>query len=421
MTHRLVKVLRDVRDGFWLQPLVLLVVGVLLSLGLTSLDRWLIETARTTRWLEEASPGGARALLGAAAGALATTLAISMSMTMVTVQLASSQYTPRLIRRFLADGFMQRVLGAFLGTIAFLFMVLRSVRSAEEGASFVPMVSLASAVLLTLVCLALLVVFLHRTMRGMQASTIVAGIGRETTASILATTGSPGHLVAVPSGPTAVVRAEAPGYVQILDDAGIRAAVGALGTAICRDTSPGDFVIPGTPLVTLFGATVVDAQIENKVRECFTLGSERTAPDDLTFGVRQLVDMALKALSPGINDVTTAVMVVNELGVIGRAVARVHPVRDGWVCSNAKEAPPYLTRELCLERYLALAFEEVTHAATVQPRVLDRMLEILGTIASVEPAAEVQEVLYACEQRIRRHVKEPAWCPRVPLAADRET
>lgn len=401
------KLLLDIRDGFWLRPLAMLAGGVAAGLLATRVDQWLIEADLMTSSIGHASPGGARALLSVAAGALATTLAISLSMTMVTVQLGSSQYTPRLVRRFLSDRFTQVVLGAFLGAIAYEFLVLRAIRSPDEGQAFVPMLALSAAVLATLSCLALLVVFLHRTMRGMQASTIIASIGRETVAMIeTATSASLERLTAPLPEPSEIVRSAGAGYIQFIDDASIRSAVPPSSLGARREVSTGDFVLPGTPLVSLFGVGSLPEDTLDAIRGSFSLGSERTPRSDSTFGVRQLVDMALKALSPGINDVTTAVMVVNELGVIAHAVALTGLDDDVWCIDREATAVMYVSRPLSLQRYLALAFGEIVPAAADHPRVIQRIVELLDTIDSVAKGSGLKLVLQACTADLRPKLEE---------------
>lgn len=385
---RLRKRLLDIRNGFWLRPIVMLVTGVIVGVIATNLDHHLFGAGTASPFAGTVSPGGARALLSVAAGALATTLAISLSMTMVTVQLASSQYTPRLLRRFLSDRITQRVLGAFLGTIAYQFMVLRAVRSPDEGDFFVPFLSLGVAVVATLLCLAVLVVFLHRTMRSMQASTIIASIGRETVAMIERLEADALQPLAhALDGPSQTVRADAVGYIQLLDDSAVRSAIGPSRVAIRRDSNPGDFILPGTPLITVFSGPPLPEATLRAVRESFTLGRERTSEADIMFGVRQLVDMALKALSPGINDVTTAVMVVNELGVIAGALARTHLLEDVDRVQVDAQGGMYVSRDLSLESYFELAFGEIVAAASRHPRVHRRILDIIKTLESVEPPA----------------------------------
>lgn len=387
---RAAKLLLDIRNGFWLRPIVMLVTGVAVSVLATHVDQWVIGAGWTSAG--EVSPGGARAVLSVAAGALATALAISLSMTMVTVQLASSQYTPRLLRRFLSDRFTQAVLGSFLATISFQFLVLRAVRSPDEGTFFVPVLSLGVAVLATLACLALLVVFLHRTMRAMQASTIIASVGRETVKMIQDTPTDGLRPLTIPlRGNGQIVRADAAGYVQLLDDSAIRSALATSGGAIRREANPGDFVLSGTPLVTVFDSDVLSEDAIDRVREGFTLGSERTTEADSMFGVRQLVDVALKALSPGINDVTTAVMVINELGVIASAIARTGLIDDVDRVHDDAATGMYITRDLSLERYLELAFVEIIAAGQPQPRIHRRILDVLATVCAVEP--EVQPLV----------------------------
>lgn len=270
---RVAKLVLDIRNGFWIRPLVMLVAGVVLAYLSTHLDHDTIESTAASHL----SPSGARALLSVAAGALVTTLAISLSMTMVTVQLASSQYTPRLLRRFLSDRFTQVVLGSFLATIAFQFVVLRSVRSPDEGTFFVPVLSLGVAAVATIASLALLVVFLHRTMRAMQASTIIAKIGREVVTTIEQLLAAELRPLASPlGGERQIVRADAPGYIALLDDDAIAAALARSSGAIRREANPGDFVLPGTALVAVYGGEPLSKAAIECVRDAFTLGSDRS-------------------------------------------------------------------------------------------------------------------------------------------------
>ncbi len=398
----LAKLVLEVRTGFWFRPLLMLGAGVGLGLLGVALDHWLIASETLSPFGTHASPSGARSLLSVAAGALATTLAISLSMTMVTVQLASSQYTPRLLRRFLGDRFAQGVIGAFLGTIAYLFLVLRAVRSPEEGDPFVPLMSLSAAVLLTLTCLGLLVVFLHRTMRTMQASTIIARVGRETIQMIRALdTTAPASTSPIVGEPICVIRSTSPGYVQLIDDEAIRRRLPEGITLACRNAAPGDFVLVGSPLLSLYGSCDATDEVVTAIRDCFALGTERTAESDLLFGIRQLVDVALKALSPGINDVTTAVMVVNELGAVLQAVASTDLPADGWCVRVDEHGPPYRFRTLDLDTCLELAFGEIEAASEHHPRVRARMVELLSSIRRQATSVDVGRSVGRRELQLR--------------------
>ena len=388
------------RGGFWLRPLVLLAGGVALGFALVELDEWLVATDRTGWLWREATPGGARELLSTAAGALATTLAISLSLTMVTVQLASSQYTPRLLQRFLQERFTQGVVGAFLAAIAFAFVALRAIRSPEDGEAFVPLVSLGVGSVVTLACFALLVVFLHRTLRAMQASTIVAVIGKDTCKRIRQQRRELAPAPARPAGPRARVPSRGPGYVQAIDDDAVRAALGPLAgvTLVWREAGPGSFVLPGEALVTVHGVASLPDDAADAIRDAFVIGSQRTPESDVGFGVRQLVDMGLKALSPGIIDVTTAVMVVNELGVLAHELCE-HGVPDGpWRVLDG-DGPPYAVRVLDLDTYLDLAFGEIVAAAGDHPRVHRRILELLDALEAQHGGA-TSRILERHAQRI---------------------
>jgi uncharacterized membrane protein len=381
---RLLRHAGEIVRGLWLMPLLIALAGVALGIVGPMVDAIPdLHTAMRIGWVRsvfDSSPSGARALLASAAGALATILGVAFSLTLVTLELAAAQYTTRVIARFTDDRVTKIVLGTYIGSVAYLLLVLRAVHD-SDGAEFVPRLSLALGVVLVLACLGLLAYFLNHLGSIVQASTIVATVGKGTLATLRAVEDLPGAAASLeePPGEPAVVPAPTPGYVQIVDTG--RLARAAAGRAYLRvDASPGDFLLPGAPLVSLWPSHPVSMEERDGILSAISLGHARTDDQDVLLGVQRLSDVALRALSPSVNDETTAILAVNELGVVALAVARLvsgggrrRAVRHGDV--TVASAP------LTLDRILDEGFRGLCRFAGQHPRVLSRVAEVLSTIS----------------------------------------
>jgi uncharacterized membrane protein len=382
------KTLLKVDSSLWVKPSLWIAGGLLLGLLLPMVDdRWaggLGELEFTRRWIG-ATASGSMEVLATATTALGTILAVAFSITMVTVQLASSQYSPRLLRTFMSDRTTQRSLGFFIGTITYLLVVLRAFREPETPSDegFLPVLAFTVGLLLTLACLALLVVYLHHTARSVQAASIIARVGRTAIGAVQKVKRDDplrDELEVEALGESTVLTARRTGYVQLIDEdrlaQGLPAAV-----RLCRlDVRTGDFVFPGVPLLTLWPRVELSEQAREELTEAFATGRERTHAEDILFGVRQLVDVALKALSPSLNDVTTAVMVVNELGAVTQAVMQHAGLGRGWRLRPHGQLV-LAQRAFGLVAVLEDGFREIPRAAKGYPRVIARLFEVLGQLA----------------------------------------
>lgn len=410
MTPRLAKWVGYVGASLWFRPSLAAGVGLLVGMALPALDKALPGVGG---WLRSAwfftyvpsTPGSSREVLIAMVAALVTILAVSFTTTMVMVQLAASAYTPRLLRRFMADHATQRALGTFLGTVVFLLIVLGAVSSHDEelGREPLPALTLCAALVATVGALLLLPRFLHHATRSVEASTIIATVGRETIHALhemrLETDAELGEERPGPAEPSSTVHTLKTGYVQRVDEERLVAALPPGTHTVRLDARTGDFLFPGLPLVTLWPRAEVDGGHAQRVHAAFAVGRHRTTEQDVLFGVRQLVDMALKALSPGINDATTALMVVNELGAVGRAVAQKGRVGRGW-WSRGCSGVTVLVYGFGLEPFLQEAFREIPLAAASHPRVNARILEVLTQLASVEEREPLRELLVQCGRTV---------------------
>jgi uncharacterized membrane protein len=399
-TAGLRRALIEARYSLWFEPTLIMAVAVALGLLLPWVDRSLpVSLQRSDSWARwvAVSAGGARATLSTSATALATILAISVTATMVVIQLASASYTARLLRRFLGDRPIRLVLGLLTGSVLYLIMVLGAVRSGAEGPEFVPVVSVLLSRALTVACLATLIVFVHHTARSVQAGTVVSRLAGDALPYFRALHRKPSHPAsalppAPPNSDPCVITSAATGYVQVVAEEQILAALPPQARCVRVDASPGRFLLPGVPLVSVWSAdgTAMPApgeEAEERVRGAFATGRQRTSDEDPSFAVRQLVDVATKALSPAVNDPTTAVMVLNELAVIAHHAALANGL-GGWTASVAGER--LLWRWQFGLHDVLDGLTEVTDAGRGQARVLVRALESLALLrgATAEPAAQ---------------------------------
>jgi uncharacterized membrane protein len=319
----------NVQSSLWFIPAVLGIVAIALSFIMPEIDsRVEDELTRHTDWLFFGTADSARAILSAISGSLITVITLLFSITMLTLQQAATQYTPRIIRTFMNDRGIQSVLGVFLATFLYSLLVLRQVRGEDAiGGSSIPMLSVSLAILLTLACLALLIFFIHHSATMFQAATIVERIHHEMLDSIdrLYPEAIGEGVDDAPSldafrtryarQPGVLVRSDGSGYLRRIDDGAILDAIDDGGWGIVMPPI-GVYVTHQTPLVELGAGDDTDDNRIAQVRSAFILDKERTLSQDDMFGVRQLVDIALKALSPSIHDPTTAEHVISCLGDI---------------------------------------------------------------------------------------------------------
>ena len=267
----------------------------------------------------------ARSVLETVAGSLVTVTSLTFSLTVVTLQLASSQFSPRLLRTFTRDLVVQSTLGLFLATFGYTLAVLRTVRTeSSTRAEFVPGVSITVAYLFTIASVIALIVFLAHLALTIRVESMLRSVHEDASATLerelqildeKSRTEQVRRAPLVLDGPSWHLLAGSSGFlVQIREADLLEAACGA-GVVVTVRARPGDSIVEGTPVGTVVrwsGAPLVDeahdqAAVAARLRACLVTGFERTAVQDVGLGLRQLVDVAVKALSPGINDPTTAV------------------------------------------------------------------------------------------------------------------
>ena len=314
--------------------------AIALSFLLVQVDSWLgVAAVRDFGWLYTFGPEGARAILSAIAGSMITVAGLTFSITMLTLQLASSQFGPRLLRNFMADRGNQIVLGTFIATFVYCLLVLRTVRG-TEGSSFVPHIAVAFGVLLALASIAVLIYFIHHIATSIRIETLLADLAEETHAAVdrlyperlghepPSADDKPVEDL-IPSGfdrDARPLRVEASGYVQRVDVEALMRLATEHDLVMRIDARPGRFVTERDAILTAYPPDRVSDDVAAELRAAFVVDKERTPEQDLEFSMRRIVEIAQRALSPGINDPTTALYCIDRLGeTLGRLAGRDIP------------------------------------------------------------------------------------------------
>ncbi|WP_245333370.1 DUF2254 domain-containing protein, partial [Bradyrhizobium guangdongense] len=314
MFARLEKLLADLAETFWLVPMLMVFSSLLLAFALVHLDQSdSVSLPALQDWLYDGGATGARTLLGAVAGATIGVAGTVFSITIAALSLAAGQMGPRLLRNFTRDRGNQFTLGMLLGTFCYALVVLRSIRTEPEG-GFVPHLALSVGIVLAFACVAMLVYFVGHVAGRINVETVIELVSQDLGAAIQQLTvmdpqpKSPPEEFWIGSLPLKATRR---GYLQHLDEEGLATWAAKHRVTIRLLVGPGDYVFPGATdgLVT----PPIDGA-EAAIRNATALGASSSISSDLRFAVRQLVEVAVRALSPGINDPHTALAVLDRLG-----------------------------------------------------------------------------------------------------------
>jgi uncharacterized membrane protein len=385
-------------------------IAIALSFALVNLDAWIgAETVRRIGWLYTFGPEGARATLSAIASSMITVAGLTFSITMLTLQLASSQFGPRLLRNFMRDRGNQVVLGTYLATFIYCLLVLRTVRGTEDS-HFVPHIAVAGGVLLALASIAVLIYFIHHVANAIRIETVLEELAAETRAAIdslypekmgrnALTTGQVEPMGAIPTDFDNRVRpipSPRGGYVQHVDtDALMKLAV-EHNLVLRIEARPGRFAWDEQALLSVHPKEEISDEVADQLASAFVLGAERTPEQDLEFSVRRIVEIAQRALSPGINDPTTALYCIDRLGETFARLAE----RDIPSALRADEngRVRIITETTALEQLARPTFLAIARYGSADSDVSDKLLATLEALLKVTPARSAGDIAKLREQ-----------------------
>jgi uncharacterized membrane protein len=412
------------RTNLWLVPAVEVVAAIALFAGTTAVDKAAYHGVFTLpSWVISGTADAARQILTAIAAAVITVVGVVFSIILVTLTLASTQFGPRMLRNFVRDRGTQLTLGTFVATFVYAVLVLVSIGPGAQG-DFVPHVGVTVTLALMVADLAVLIYFIHHVATAIQLPQVIASIARDLAEAIETQGGDEGKATAPgAAGPSSVEllsRMEAAGGVVTAADSGylqfirvgslVRFAEGA-DVVICLNHRPGHFIVQGQPIGTVWPPEAA-ARVNEELGRAHITGPYRTLTQDVSFGIDQLVEIAIRALSPAVNDTFTAMTCVDWLSDnLCKIVQRWHPTRvhrDGQGFIRVIAAQP------SYERLVQRSFEKIRQASMGMPAIMIRQLDAVAQIMAETTSPGQRRVLLDQAGMIQRASERS-----VPEEADR--
>jgi uncharacterized membrane protein len=407
-----------IHTSIWFVPTLMSIGAILLAWLTVWLDQQVEDEDLHEFWFVfEVGSEGARGVLQAISGSIITVTGTVFSITIIVLQLASQQYTPRVLRGFTTDRFTHVVLGTLIGTFTYTLLVQRTVRSSNDDIeAFVPIISVTLAVVLALASILLLVVFIHNIAQGVRASAIINNVTHDVVAVIErifpAQIGEPAPedetdaLQDTPAGRMISVTTEESGYLQSVDDDALFALADDGHFTVRMERRIGDYLLPGEVLATVWLPR--DAEVEateQQVLDAFVLGDEKTLQQDVERGIIELLDIAVRALSPSLNDPTTAILAIDRLAeVLVRIGTRRFPPR---VRTGEDHQVRFIARRHSYDELVVLAFDQIRHHGRENYVIHVRLAEVMGRVGVQVPEFrrpplrdELERTLRTAEQHV---------------------
>jgi uncharacterized membrane protein len=371
------RVTSRVRAGLWFVPVMCVIAGVLLSF--------------LTLWLDEVSgydliprsftgdPDAALAILGAVAASMVSLATLVLTITMVVVQLAMGQFSPRIVQPILKDKPSQLAIGIFVGTFAFAMLAMRQVRIGSSGPGQVPGLTVVVAFVLVVISIAVLVVYVHHIGRSLRVSALIEIVGHDTR-RLLDKQYADAEEEHSPDA--SIITADESGVLVHVEIDDLVSAARDADCILHLLPAYGEFVAAGAPLLRVEGEPSSD-QLDD-ARSQIVLGLERVLDQDVAYGFRLLVDIAERSLSDSpFLDPTTAVQAIDRLHDCLRHIAR-RPFHDGRFTDDDGNVRLTL-RVMSWEAYVHLAFDEIRQAGAGTPQIARRLHAALDDLIAYAP------------------------------------
>ena len=392
----------ELRSSLWFLPTLIVLGSGVLAVAFIELDsRLSFKLLTNFPRLFGAGAEGSRGMLSSIAGSMITVASVTFSITIVALSQASSQYSSRILRNFMRDRGNQAVLGVFLGVFTYCLFVLRAIRGGDEG-QFIPSLSVFGALVLALVAIGFLIFFIHHVASLLQASNVIAAAAHETVQTIdrlfpesLRDDGSEAE-----AGPEShnlleqerqiIIPAPKTGYIQSHDEEAFFDLACSSQSVFRMHVGIGEFATFDSPLVSVYSSSFMDEKLVKNIQAAYSINSLRTIEQDAGFGIRQIVDIALKALSPGVNDTTTAVTCIDYLTAINLRLAN-RRIAHALVFEDHRMR--VIVKGPSFERFVGESFDEIRANARGNATVILRLLHSLKTIGAATDDAGRSSVI----------------------------
>lgn len=414
------EILSRLNASYWFIPLLVTVGGVAAALGLLFLDtRVSLASDGAFSVFRPSSAEGARALLSAVVSAMITATSVTFSVTIVALTVAAQHFGPRVLNNFVRQTSAQVVLGTFLATFAYAVLVLGAIEGTGRDAD-VPELAVSGAVVLVVLSIGALIYYVHHVSTTLQIGELAAAIVMDLRTSIEEDGQRAGTTVEgfeeVPEAPDAAYSVEGleSGYVQRIDYPRVVELASARDAVVWIRREPGAFVLPGTPLALVHPAAACDDEFARALRHACIVGRDRTLWHDPEFAVKQLVEMALRALSPGVNEPFTAMTCIDRLTEGLACVAKAPPPRVSW--ADAGGHPRVYVRAQAFPTLLRAAFDPIRIFGGPNPAIYARLLESIAELALVadnendrEPLQKQLDLVHGAAAHALAHPEDRAY------------
>ncbi|MCX7620476.1 MAG: DUF2254 domain-containing protein [Acidimicrobiales bacterium] len=402
---RVAKIREALRESLWFTPMLFVVAAIIGAIITTNLE---YEVARDRDFSAffAVNADDARAIVSTIATSMLTFMGVVFSITLVALQVASGQYSPRVVRGFVRNRTTKITLGTFMATFVFSLLVLGTFQTSNADRTvFVPILSVALAQLLVLATLFVFIAFVHSIVRAMRVTYVIDGIAEETRKAIEENQVPRSEIVEIDPAhytqPTHVIALEGPPGVLDGVEADRMVALARSYDCVLRVLPKvGDYLATGVSIIEVFGN---DAPRWSEIRSCLVLGAERTLYQDIAYGFRQLVDIAIRALSPAVNDPTTAAQVIDRLTDLLIRLARQNRRQNAIVDRDGSVR--LLFSIPSWSDLLDLAFDEIRVYGADSPQIPRRLLAALDDIEAViadapqEPLNRHRDAVFAAAKR----------------------
>ena len=413
MRTRLYNLWEKLRTTFWLVPALMVSITLATLVGLLNLDQnSQLNISKFVSFLEQLSPSGARVILSTIAGSMITVAGTVFSITIVTLTLASNQFGPKLLRNFMQSTVNQVVLGSFISTFVYCLCALGTIEPAGK-VGYVPSLSVNFAVVLAMFNVGILIYFIHHVSTSIQVETVLSSVNKALISSIEdyfpersseSDSNAKGRgeetLVSTTSGNSETVTATGYGYLQAIDKSAFESFARDNELTLKVEQKTGAYIASGMLLVTIYYDKQLSNEICNQLRDAFLLGSERTSEQDVEYSIHQLVAIAVRALSPGINDPFTALACIDYLGsVVCRIANREFPSENSY---NPQQQILVIYKTVTFAGIVSAAFDEIRRYSLDKAEILIRLLEVFHHSMTLCGDLEQKDVLLRHAHRVHK-------------------
>lgn len=414
MKYRLRIFWEELSESYWFIPALMAVLAVLLSIIAVRLDEGI---GRELRWVTGLvyvdTAEGAREVLSTVASSMITVAGVVFSLTMVVLSLTSQQYGPLVLTHFMRDRGNQVVLGVFTATFLYCLLVLRTIRGGETDV-FVPHISVLVGLVLAVASLAVLIYFIHHVSRSIQAPNIIArvsdeledqiehqfpaDVGKETDHQTDAR--SHGALLQRLKREGKLVKTRKSGYLQMIDDGALLDTARRHDLLVHLDVLPGQFLFKEQALAHVLSPSKDMREIDDEIHGAFILGSKRTEVQDIEFVVTQLSAIAVRSLSPSLNDPYTALMVIDHLGdalcaVLNRQQLSRYRYDDDRQLRLIAQPAAFRT-------LFYAAFDQIIHYGHNDLKIAVRLLQVIRILWTCTDDADTRHLLRSYATRLHQ-------------------